>query len=161
VRARAIAQASAYQKSHPDETRERNRLYYERNGDAIRAQARAWQLANHGRHIANILWRTHRLTPEDRAELYQVQEGRCYLCGEVMAIDEAFVEHDHACCRTGFSCPVCRRGLAHPNCNTSIGLAGDDPDRLRRMADALELAKRGVAERMAAADTQLTLELEA
>lgn len=34
------------------------------------------------------------------------------------------------------------RGLACHGCNTGIGAFGDDPERMRRVADRLEMANR-------------------
>ena len=45
------------------------------------------------------------------------------------------------------SCPQCRRGLAHNVCNSLIGMAGDDPKRLRRIAANLERARKQIKAR--------------
>lgn len=139
-----------------------------RKGEQINAQRRANYNTNpelRERIIQRVslsqMWRRHRLKPEAIMAIYEEQDGRCYLCGDAMAIDAAFVEHDHSCCASNSSCPICRRGLAHHRCNIAIGFAGDDPARLRRMADALEAAQLAVDHRKADADQQLTLELEA
>jgi hypothetical protein len=59
------------------------------------------------------------------------------------------IDHYHGCCPPKRSCDLCRRGLACSKCNSLIGLAGDDPDRLRRIADALEVANARVKARIA------------
>jgi hypothetical protein len=77
-----------------------------------------------------------------RAELYAKQNGRCYLCGEPGDLDEMVIDHDHRCsCGPRYTCRNCRRGLAHSQCNTLIGLAGDDPEKLHRIAGNLAKAK--------------------
>jgi hypothetical protein len=43
-----------------------------------------------------------------------------------------YVDHDH---ETGLA-----RGLTCASCNTALGHAHEDPERLRRMADYLELS---------------------
>lgn len=116
-------------------------------------------------------WRTG-VTPERWAVMFAEQGGRCYLCGgELPDLPPGLrgarskrpgavivvVDHDHRHCPRGFSCPVCQRGLAHGNCNTLIGLAGDDPARLREIARNLAAARASVARRMAAAPAQLAL----
>lgn len=61
-----------------------------------------------------------------------------------MTAAEAQADHDHRCPvhpRKGSS-EYCRRGFAHPVCNTIAGLAGDDPERLRLIAANLETARR-------------------
>ena len=74
------------------------------------------------------------------AEFYARQEGLCYLCEEPFDLDKIrgdrywCIDHDHRCCPPGRSCVNCRRGLAHFTCNRIIGLAGNDPDRMRRIA---------------------------
>ena len=50
------------------------------------------------------------------------------------------VDHDHSCCPGSKTCGKCLRGLACQKCNQGIGQFGDDPDRMRRVADNLEAA---------------------
>jgi hypothetical protein len=87
--------------------------------------------------------------------LYLEQDGRCYLCGDPLPRDlrKTAVDHDHSCCPgpdpepgSGYvtSCGRCVRGIACSACNQLIALARDDPDRLRRIADNLEVANRYV-----------------
>lgn len=71
-----------------------------------------------------------------------LREGRCYLCGNEFKNEQNIhLDHDHECCALGKSCEVCLRGGACNNCNVLVGLAYDDPDRLRRIANNLEEAK--------------------
>lgn len=87
---------------------------------------------------------------DDFAELLKVQGGRCYLCGEPLDLADTrkiHVDHDHACCRGSKSCGDCVRGVACEPCNKGIGAFGDDPERMRRVADALEMANRQVRNR--------------
>lgn len=89
------------------------------------------------------------------ADLWHRQDGKCYLCEDALDRDAyrgIHLDHDHACCPLGRSCAACRRGLACPSCNRLIGHAKDDPDRLRRIADNLEVANALVRERMKEAD---------
>ena len=85
---------------------------------------------------------------DEFARLWQAQDGKCYLCEGPLGPDQAdcHVDHDHSCCPSGRSCEKCRRGLAHPLCNWIVGYAGDDPDRLRRIADNLEAANTRLRE---------------
>jgi hypothetical protein len=93
--------------------------------------------------------------------MWQAQNGCCYLCGEELdpKTEAVHLDHDHSCCPPIRSCRTCRRGLTHRRCNVAIGLAGDDPARLRRMADALEAAQLAFRQRQATsgAGEQLTL----
>lgn len=143
-----------YRAQNQEADKERKRAWRAQNPEKARAQdlrARArkdpqrlseWQRVHR-------LFRNHGLRPEDWTALWADQGGRCYLCSADLVEGKVHVEHDHSCCPKGRSCEICRRGLACGTCNRSIALAGDDPGRLRRMADALEIAKREVAERMA------------
>jgi hypothetical protein len=83
-----------------------------------------------------------------RAVLWEAQGGKCYLCEEELDLDKAVLDHDHSCCPTNKSCPACRRGIVHRRCNSITGYLGDDPGRLRRMADMLEAASSAAARRI-------------
>jgi hypothetical protein len=76
----------------------------------------------------------------DYETMWAEQDGCCYLCGEPLA-GKVNVDHDHSCCPPGKSCRLCRRGLACTRCNTLVGLAGDDPTLLRRIAANLEVGR--------------------
>lgn len=86
------------------------------------------------------------------------QGGVCYLCGT--PAQRLVIDHDHSCCLEGYSCPACRRGLACDRCNRLIGQVGDDPELLRRIADALEERIDPTRARIAAKPPQLTLDGE-
>ena len=89
----------------------------------------------------------HGLTPETWSDLLSAQDGRCYLCTEPLDTESrtgVHVDHDHACCRGKRSCGSCIRGLACQKCNQGIGQFGDDPDRMRLVADNLEMANKSV-----------------
>lgn len=58
------------------------------------------------------------------------------------------VDHDHHCCPRGKACGKCLRGLLCGNCNTMIGLAGEDPDRLIVAAEYLRGHKQRVEARV-------------
>lgn len=155
-REKAAAQSRAYYAANREKSLARSREYHIRNRDQVRAQTRAYRAANMDKVCAqpsrsreSSAWYKHGMRPEDRAAMWIAQDGRCYLCGEEVAAEKSHIDHDHSCCGQDRSCPVCRRGMACEQCNRAIGLAQDDPARLRRMADALEAAKRGVAARMA------------
>jgi hypothetical protein len=93
------------------------------------------------------LRRTYGITPARMAEVIEAQGGGCYLCGEPLGIHGQrgiYVDHDHDCCRGSRSCGTCVRGLTCHQCNTGIGFFGDSPERMRRVADRLEMANRRV-----------------
>lgn len=87
------------------------------------------------------------MTREQWVQKFEAQDGLCYLCGEFLDVDSVgkiHVDHDHACCRGERSCGTCVRGLACFNCNVGIAKFGENPERLRRVADNLEMANRRV-----------------
>ncbi len=142
------------------ENKEKRRIWAAANRDRLREQARQRRNADRGkieaqrraRYVANggALAR-HRMDSAGWGRMWEAQDGRCYLCGDPMVPEDAVIEHDHSCCGEFTSCPACRRGLAHQRCNRLIGHADEDPERLMHIARALEVAKRAVAERRAAA----------
>lgn len=132
------AQRSEYQKRHRDNpdyraaraTAERERYY----GDP---EYRARKSSAGRKHGGTAEWQ----------RMWDEQGGCCYLCGKTLeGVPKRFihVDHDHSCCpadaKGGKSCPACRRGLAHLACNAIIGLAGDNADLLRTIADNLTAA---------------------
>jgi hypothetical protein len=100
-------------------------------------------------HKKMHLYTRYRMTPEQRAEMIAAQEGNCYLCGEPLDLKnprKVHIDHDHACCRGATSCGTCVRGIACDPCNRGIGYFGNDPERMRRVADNLEMANRQIRE---------------
>jgi hypothetical protein len=155
--------AREYARKNRDKLNEQRRQLRARDGDRIREAEREYN-RNKPRKRDRMKDARDRHGPwaaEDWAAMWDAQEGRCYLCGEEMLPEEEKidVDHDHSCCRQGKSCRNCRRGLAHHHCNVVIGFAGDSPDRLRRIADALEAAQLTLKQRRIAAGIgeQLTL----
>lgn len=115
-----------------------------------REQSRRWSGANRDRRNAIFFKSRHAgWTLADKAALLEEQSGCCYLCGDELALDDAIIEHDHRCCQRPNTCAACRRGLACRPCNILVGMALDDPDRLRRIADSLDAAKALVDDRIA------------
>jgi ribosomal protein L37AE/L43A len=124
------------------------RRYYRDNRERILARAkerRAQDLMAKKSYQHGIEWEPL------FAALWEAQGGKCYLCGDELRPDQPraiHLDHDHSCCPLARSCERCRRGLACKDCNRLIGIARDDPDRLRRIADGLERANEAVRERM-------------
>jgi hypothetical protein len=98
-------------------------------------------------------WRHGQPVDELRAAMWSLQDGKCYLCGDPLSSDGnryVHIDHDHRnlCCSRYRTCEICRRGLACANCNTLVGKGGDDPEKLRLIADNLERAMILVDERL-------------
>jgi endogenous inhibitor of DNA gyrase (YacG/DUF329 family) len=130
------------------ELQEKKREWYQANRERIlerakdkRQRERGYRkLSAHGTDYDGLI-----------AALWDVQDGKCYLCRDPLLRDqprEVHLDHDHRCCQLAKSCERCRRGLACRRCNYLIGLAKDDPDCLRRIADGLEKAISGVTVRL-------------
>jgi hypothetical protein len=139
---RRAEQAQARRAADPERARDADRRSRERNGDVRRARQRA-------AGPAKRLKSKYGLTPERVAQMAAEQDGLCYLCGEPLDLStprKAHVDHDHSCCRGQNSCGTCIRGIACQLCNQGIGAFGDDPERMRRVADSLEMANRRLRE---------------
>lgn len=74
----------------------------------------------------------YNLAPGGFQDLLERQGGCCAVCGidDPMGHGTWHVDHDHTCCPGEGSCGVCVRGILCSNCNTALGLLGDDVDRL-------------------------------
>lgn len=117
-----------------------------RDPEKNREAARKWVQANPYQS-------KYRMSRQDWHDLLEKQNGCCYFCGDMFDLERKrsiHVDHDHGCCRTQRTCGKCIRGLACHKCNQGIGAFLDDPVRMRRVADALELAQIQLAARRAA-----------
>lgn len=78
----------------------------------------------------------HGLTIKEYAQMLARQDYRCYACGYTS--DESLhIDHDHSCCPGPYGCRRCVRGLLCSHCNRILGLAGDRPDTLLKLASYL------------------------
>ncbi len=138
-----------------EERRRRDRENTQKNRatdrEPSREAARKWSAKNPSYRLAYKFG----LSPEGWADMLAAQEGCCYLCDEPLDMNKPargghgghrgiHIDHDHSCCRGQKSCGTCIRGLACFSCNLGIAKFGDDPDRMRRVADNLEMANRRV-----------------
>lgn len=97
-----------------------------------------------GSQWAKLLRYLHGLRPEQWQAMFAEQDGRCYLCKRPLPADrqKIAIDHDHSCtCGPRGSCSYCRRGLACSNCNSGVGMFGDDPQLMRLAAANLERAQ--------------------
>lgn len=70
-----------------------------------------------------------------------IGDGTCNACGGRGSPNGRGpgIHHDHNCCPTaGKSCGKCVVAYLCSSCNAAAGLAGDDADRLRRLADIID-----------------------
>jgi hypothetical protein len=89
-----------------------------------------------------IAVRKHGMTSLEKADMAADQDG-CAICGRPDPGGRGWaVDHDHSCCPGERSCVDCRRGVLCHWCNAALGYAHDNPAKLRRMADFIELGTR-------------------
>jgi hypothetical protein len=160
-----VAYQRAYRRDHRDHLNAQRRARYAANTEHERAVALAWRQQN-AEKVAQQnrdrnarrdrlkdrqtwLMTKHGMTLDDYEMMWLNQEGRCYLCGDELVIETGNmpggqrlppIEHDHRCCPPGRSCSRCQRGLSCSRCNLVVGHALDDPARLHRIAENLEVA---------------------
>lgn len=149
-----LAKMRAWRAANPEEARRRSRE------DWTRRSARMTPEQRLERNRAKLRDGTRRHGgPEERARLWALQDGCCYLCGRPFELGQpVHVDHDHSCCPGGKStdsCQACRRGLTHPWCNQIIGLAGEDMDVLRAIIASFEPVQAAARARILAAGQQL------
>lgn len=168
---------NTYAKRNRGRRREYQKNWYEANSESVRQRVsqykeehrEAYREADAKRYAANPakwhadgLKRKHGLDDAGWARMWAEQEGLCYLCHREMDLSntrDTVVEHWHGCSAHGpkFSCSACRRGLACQACNVIVGMARDDPELLRVVADSLEKANAVVRTRQANLPRQLML----
>lgn len=122
------------------------RAWYERNKEKQSERGKAWRAANptrcrgydkerrrslEYRRRKKMRW-LYGITPEQKAEMFVGQGGRCAICSTDISADTKAQHLDH-CHVTGAVRAILCRG-----CNMALGHAGDDPQRLRAMAAYLE-----------------------
>lgn len=67
-------------------------------------------------------------------------QDSCEVCGKTgVSLD---IHHDHGCCDFAGSCGKCVVAILCGPCNRAAGAAGDDPDRLRKLADVISRGPR-------------------
>lgn len=78
----------------------------------------------------------HGLTRDMFDKIIIDQSGLCKIC--LRQLKAPTIDHDHNCCGGTYSCGYCVRGIICRDCNSAIGLAGDSPETLNRMAQYID-----------------------
>jgi Recombination endonuclease VII len=91
----------------------------------------AWYGGRKTQALAAARFKRYGITPEQYAEKFQSQDGRCVICGKEESQSNSVdgnlgVDHDHRCCSGRRSCGKCLRDLLCRRCNALLGLADDD-----------------------------------
>ena len=116
------------------------------NRALVNERRRAWNAANRDKvselnRKTNAKWGPIYAArfKERRARLIEDQGGLCP-CGEALFLEGSVIDHNHECCDKPpqYSCQACDRGAMHNICNRAMGMLGDDPVRLRLLADYLD-----------------------
>jgi hypothetical protein len=143
-----LAQHRARRLANPEKARQQARdQYYRLDPVTRREKGRASYMKRHG-------------GSEEWARMFAAQGGCCYLCLKPLPVDgtDVHVDHDHSCCpgtkSETRSCRYCRRGLTHQMCNQIWGLAREDPDMLRVMAEQGERVRAETLRRIASKPVQ-------
>jgi len=115
--------------------REYMREYHRKHPEANRAKVQKWVVENPEKAKAlryrQKLRLRYKLTPEQVAAMLSAQQQRCAVCETPIPTKRGWcVDHCHASGRV-------RGILCHP-CNTTLGMAKENPLRLRKAADYLD-----------------------
>lgn len=115
--------AEQRKRQDPDRRRAAARAWHEGNRDRARELARGWKLGLYG------------LTVDDYMALHDRQGGRCLICGSDGEDTARPLAVDH-CHETNQV-----RGLLCNKCNSMLGFACDDPERLIAGAEYLRRSR--------------------
>jgi hypothetical protein len=143
---RSEARRNRYYGNHTHEL-ERGRNYYDQNREQVnernKGKSTEWYRTHPDGAWAQWLKKQHGMLPAQWYATWEEQDGLCYLCEQPLPGNRSKVaiDHDHGHCGPGMSCGFCRRGFTHSNCNSGIGMLGDNPQLLRLAAANLERAQ--------------------
>ncbi len=117
--------AKAWKKCNPNRARANDRRWKKAHPEETKAHSAKWYKNLTARELFYKRIKNYGLTPEDWDGLLVIQSGKCWLCDLPMMGNkklEPIIEHDHDTNEI--------RGLAHPKCNTILGLSNEDPSLL-------------------------------
>lgn len=91
-------------------------------------EAKKWRNRNVKRHLSITYVYKYGITMAQKEELIKQQNGRCYLCDEVLPDDpwDRCIEHDKETKQVF--------GIAHNRCNTGIAYFNHDPHLMIKVA---------------------------
>ncbi len=114
----------SYYQANAERMREKARTYYRANADRLRENKRRNDAANRDefrtaarqRYAEGYRKRKDLERTQFTLQLWQEQNGRCYLCGGPVVLEAAQLEHDHRCCPAAKWCSYCVRGAGRQAC---------------------------------------------
>ena len=80
-------------------------------------------------------WKRHHISEEKYIEMFCLYEGKCHACKINFATN---IDHDHKCCNKPRSCGKCVRGLLCHQCNSALGLLGDDRQKIKKLLEYIK-----------------------
>lgn len=113
--------------ANKDRLRERRRERYRANREKAIAEAAAYRKAHPDKAASWNRKQKYGVRQEQYDALLAVQGGVCAICRRPPEKLRLAVDHDHGCCSGQRSCGKCVRGLLCGPCNTAIGSLRDDP----------------------------------
>lgn len=134
--ARERETARRWRQRNPAKRAEYHARWYQAHRTDVLAAQKAYYAEHRDDYRAKTAARIYGITVEDFREMVERQAGLCAICGRPeMAViagksQTLSIDHDHETGRV--------RALLCSNCNTALGLFGDDSSRLRLAATYLE-----------------------
>lgn len=115
----------------------RQREYWYNNQDQYEAHKKR---VKHNDGVYKQTYRRHHTTKEHIDALKDRYNGLCCICRYRPAI---VIDHDHSCCPGTYSCGLCIRGVLCSQCNTSLGLLGEDAITISNMLNYIGVSSNG------------------
>jgi len=110
-----------YQKENREQIKERMKQYYIDNRIYLREYNKQWKKDNPKNIRNGELRRKYNLSYENLLSMWDVQDGKCAICGEEFKnSSDAFVDHNHETNEI--------RGLLCRQCNLGIGFFKDNSE---------------------------------
>lgn len=123
-------QIKNWRKNNPEAFRAIKERYRIKNRSKINQASKQWRDRFPEKQRHSHLKTNYGITIDSYDEMFEKQAGSCAVCNDAPTGKRLHVDHDHA---TGKI-----RALLCPRCNLALGCTGDDPGKLRALAEYLE-----------------------
>lgn len=131
-RNRILAHSKEYEKKNKSRIQIRKKLYYENNLDKFKDRHKKNRIKiNEGSRNRRLKY-AYGISPNQYKILFDLQEGKCAICGksDLGKRKNLSIDHDHKTNKV--------RGLLCTKCNSLLGFAEDDIDKLMKAIKYLE-----------------------